>query len=527
MIKKPSLIYTLISIGLAFLFTNCEEDFSELNTSIEGATNFETEIKTFPVLAYTKVLNPVQTNDLPSNLIGIYKDSNYGKTTASLVTQVTPASYDPDFGKNPEITSVVINIPYYSTITGEENGINLYKLDSLYGAIGGNNTYKLSIYKNNYLLRDLDPSSGFEQRQAYYSNQLSEIEAQKSDLIYENTTFVPSQKESVGIETDKDDAKKKYSPSLRTTLESDSEKAFWKQLILDNQDKPVLSNADNFKNFFRGLLFKVEDTGSDGNAILLNFSSADANIIINYVNDENKDKEKPLQYKLVFGGQRFNMFENNFTIPNGDKSNGDDILHLKGMQGSAAIVELFKGTIKNENNTDVDALDYFNSKKEDWLINEANLIFHVDNSIIGNQPNRLIIYNLNTNSPVLDYALDIESKSDPSRSRIKHSVPLQKNVDGKEGKYKIRLTDFISELQKKQDTTNLKLGIYITNNINDLPNSKIYGESNDDTDAIINMNVTPKATVLYPLGTKLYGSKQTTPKDKRLELKIYYTKVNN
>jgi hypothetical protein len=37
---------------------------------------------------------------------------------------------------------------------------------------------------------------------------------------------------------------------------------------------------------------------------------------------------------------------------------------------------------------------------------------------------------------------------------------------------------------------------------------------------------TPRASVMSPLGTILYGSKSTVPVDKRLKLQIYYTKSN-
>jgi len=37
---------------------------------------------------------------------------------------------------------------------------------------------------------------------------------------------------------------------------------------------------------------------------------------------------------------------------------------------------------------------------------------------------------------------------------------------------------------------------------------------------------TPRASVMNPLGTILYGSKSTVPDSKRLKLQIYYTKPN-
>nr|MBP6460351.1 DUF4270 family protein [Crocinitomicaceae bacterium] len=36
----------------------------------------------------------------------------------------------------------------------------------------------------------------------------------------------------------------------------------------------------------------------------------------------------------------------------------------------------------------------------------------------------------------------------------------------------------------------------------------------------------PKASVMNPLGTILYGSHPSVPEDKRVKLQIYYTKPN-
>jgi len=84
----------------------------------------------------------------------------FGTKTASVVTQVVPSIFNPDFGTNPTLKNVILNIPYFSRITDQNEGLNIYELDSVFG----NSTapFKLSIYKNNYLLRDLDPNTNFE-----------------------------------------------------------------------------------------------------------------------------------------------------------------------------------------------------------------------------------------------------------------------------------------------------------------------------------------------------------------------------
>ena len=122
----------MLMVVLALGFIACDRDFTSIESDIEGIKNFENNSKLFPVVAYNKKLNPVQTNGLSSNLLGIYDDPVYGKTVASVVSQVVPTTFNFNFGDSPEIESVILTIPYHSSNIGTDaEGNNLYKLDSL------------------------------------------------------------------------------------------------------------------------------------------------------------------------------------------------------------------------------------------------------------------------------------------------------------------------------------------------------------------------------------------------------------
>ena len=66
-------------------------------------------------------------------------------------------------GVNVQLDSVVLTIPYFSDSEQDDEGVTTYELDSVYG--NADATMKLSIFRNNYFLRDFDPDSNFEQRQ--------------------------------------------------------------------------------------------------------------------------------------------------------------------------------------------------------------------------------------------------------------------------------------------------------------------------------------------------------------------------
>ncbi|MDZ4329671.1 MAG: DUF4270 family protein, partial [Flavobacterium sp.] len=94
------------------------------------------------------------------------------------------------------------------------------------------------------------------------------------------------------------------------------------------------------------------------------------------------------------------------------------------------------------------------------------------------------------------------------------------NATSKRGvTYKIRVTNQIRNLVKYKDSTNVKLGLVVTEDIGTIASHKLRTPNAFISGA-------PKASVMNPLGTILFGGKSTVPDDKRLKLEIYYTKPN-
>ncbi|WP_341216266.1 DUF4270 domain-containing protein, partial [uncultured Wocania sp.] len=387
----------------------CDKDFNTIESDVLGKdnANFNTDNLNLQILAYNKKLDSLQINGLSSNLFGVFNDPAYGQTTASIITQVTPSVSNPNFGDNPVIDSVILKVPYYSKEDGTEEGSSEVKYtikDSLYGG----SPIKLTVYRNNYFLRGFNPNSEFNDTQNYYSNASSStnsaldgtnvinFEAHKGEVIYELEQYVPSSKTIVLKTTEgNQDVFDRQVPALRVHLDKD----YWKTIIFDKEDDPVLSNANNFKDYFRGLYFKAEAIDGKGNMTFFNLSTA--NITIYYSKDSsingNKDQDT---YTLNITGNRLNTFINDYSIPlsNGNKTLGDEKLYLKGAEGSMAIVDLFNGMVDSDNNgsKDMSALDYFKKtyrqldENGDYLpkingnfplkklINEAQLVIYED-----------------------------------------------------------------------------------------------------------------------------------------------------
>jgi hypothetical protein len=529
-LKNIAILIVLISSFIA-----CDKDFASIDSDIvnnDNATHFGTDSRDFSVITYNKKLEPVQTNNLPVNLLGIYNDAIYGKTTSTFVTQVNSSLLDPDFGDNVVLDSVVLTIPYFSTAVGTDiDGNTEYELDSVFG----DEPIKLSIYESNYFLRNFDPSSEFNTTQRYFSNastsssdfiDQSELEATLLNTVAnpngpDLNNFNPSSSQIVLTEPEDENGVKevieRQAPALRIKLDN----AFWQDKILDKEGEPELSNQNNFNNYFRGLYFKAEPVGAEGNLTLLNLASVGANITMYYTKDPFTEGDDAVQstYVLSFSGNRANFFVNdyNFPLQDGDEVDGDEKLFLKGGEGSMAIVNLFNGD-EDGNSTELDEF-----RANNWLINEANLVFYVDQTQpLTQEPDKIYLYDLNNKTPLVDYYLDLTNGTNPINSKPNHLGLLQRDEVTNEGiRYKLRITEHINNILLK-DSTNVKLGLVVSGNVNLENNTLQYSLLTDNE----NLNKIPGSSIISPRGTILYGN-NTSNEEKKVYLEIFYTEPNN
>src|SRR5690606_25569472 len=216
----------------------------------------------------------VQTNNLPVYQLGVYNDDVFGLTEASILAQVTMEQSNPSFGINPEIERVILTIPYFSTSSGTGENIE-YTLDSVYV----NSPIKLSVYESNYFLRDLDPTSGFEEPQKYYSNQGPLFQSYLGELLFQTNDTVPFLPSNVPVTINEGtDDEEKLSPRFRVQLGEEAVN-FFKTKILDQDGNDVLLNNNYFKNYFRGINVIAEALGPQGNTVLLDMANPEIEII--------------------------------------------------------------------------------------------------------------------------------------------------------------------------------------------------------------------------------------------------------
>jgi len=547
MFKSSNRVSLYLVICLVLICTqSCGEDFTSIDSDVinsENAIHFETNSIEYPIVTHSKIVDPVQSNNLPSFLLGYNNHAIYGESTSSFLGQMVPDQYSPDFGDNVVLDSVVLTIPYFSrgVETSDEDDIT-YELDSLYGG----SPINLSIYRNNFFLRSFDPYGEFDDIQKYYSNgSLSDLESisqgqLEGELLFEINDFTPSASQINLTEVDTlgdTFVSQKIAPALRFRLDTPDDD-YWQNLIFENENDPVLYNANNFKEFFRGLYIKVEGINSEGSMMLLNLASTNTNLTIHYTSDTPITSETDTgniddiisyqnEYVINFSGVLLNIFDNNFLIDvsNSDEVNGDENIYLKGGEGYIGMVDLFNGTVENEMGDQVDAFDHFKSFFYDdisesplKLINEAYIEFYVNQDLnLENEPDRIYLYNYEQNTSLIDYFIDQSVSSTTINAKINHLEPLQRVDDDPEGqgiKYKIRITEHLNNIILR-DSTNARLGLGV---INDIAATSFFSILNDGEEDV----ELASGTILSHKGTILHGN-QSQQEAKRPKIKIYYT----
>ena len=557
---KFNFLFKTLIIGISIvLFASCDRDFNELGAGILGDEHYGMDVTSYNVNAYNQSLGPVQTNNLPVNQFGYYNNPVFGKTKASFVSQLGLAVANPTFYDQPNIVvdSVYLYVPYFSTfVSTDENSNSTYKLDSIYGA---QNKIKLGVYESTSVLENLDASTGFQQLQRYYSDKqidyntsygsnggrlnndnksvydhtITNDKSQNDEFVFDNRQIKTFKKNADGT-PGFTDVNERKPPGMLLNLDTD----FFKTKII-NAPSGSLYNNNVFQNYFRGLYFKVDASSVSTNQGALSMMNFSKGVITIVYKDKTSATDATVIRKTInlnLSGNSVNLLENENTFPGYTTPNpiaGDPNLYLKGGDGSMAIIDLFDGQ-KNADNVTLNTM-----RANNWLINEANITFHVNTSLLGTtapEPKRIYLYDLNNKRPLVDYFIDATTRSSSKYNKFVHDGLLRKSdgsivvqsSDERGTTYKIKITNHLRNLVKYKDSTNVRLGLVVTEGITQISNFYLKTPFTTSVSGAnpytIQTKFMPVASFINPLGTILFGSNASVPDDKRIKLQIYYTK---
>ncbi|PHS02620.1 MAG: hypothetical protein COA80_00455 [Leeuwenhoekiella sp.] len=519
---------TLGSLMFIFILVSCQDDFQEVGNGLVNASNFTSESSELDVVAYNRSFftgTGVQTNGLSAGALGFYQDTLYGNTTASYLTQVGLSGYNPSFGADPVIDTVIVDITYFSSSSITSENVTEYTLDSVYG----DNPIKLTAYRSGYFLSETAPPD-FTENAVYYSNDLQQFSGIESKMLFEVTDFVPSDEAVTNVGTSATGVVDTtlVSPRLRLKQTDEETKTFWKQAIFDQEGSDVLFNANSFRNYFRGIYLKVEAIDGSGNYFL--FDRANSGITIKYTSGET-DNRRQSSIRLTFDGTSVIGYQNDFKaeieaeVGTINTTEGDDNLLLKGGQGSMAVIELFAGPDSDGDGIS-DILETERAKER--LVREANLEFFVNDDFVQATAGaavqlapRVYVYDLETNRPLIDF-ID-RTTGEISAQGLVLLGPLQESETGSGKSYKIRITEHVKGLlNPDNENPATKLGIVVSQNLIFTGTGMIENTTNEDRP-----NRLPFTSIISQQGTVLYGTGANVPEAQKLKLRIFSAEVSN
>ena len=270
--------------------------------------------------------------------------------------------------------------------------------------------------------------------------------------------------------------------------------------------------------------------------MLLNFASSYSKLTIHYTSDNTNigdsdtgsvDEIETNQHEYVinFSGNLVNLFDNEtlIDVSTMEQTNGNENIFLRGGEGIVSTLDLFGGTITNDNGDEISEFEHFKdffydeiSDEPIRIINEAYIEFFVNQNFSNDdEPERIYIYNYEQNSALIDYFLDQSVSSLTINAKINHLEPLLRDSlsDDRGVKYKIRITEHLNNLILR-DSTNAQLALGVISDIASVQNFKILDESENKSLA--------SGVILSPKGTILHGN-LSSDIEKRPKIKIYYT----
>ena len=594
---------TVLFLVFAMVFISCDQDFNTIGSDLVGDEHFDFSTHEAKLKAYSVKTEEVQTNNLPINPLGIYNNPYFGVTKANFVSQVSLATEQPKFGTSVQVENVILYVPYFSTIESTNtDGSKVYALQSVFGA-NKESKMKFSVYENGYYLNSFNPFDNFQTQQRYFSDGSANgtvinfenlkrgndgsgnsiqngARLNDSPSTAENDQFFFNKAEIIVYKTkfntttgileyvDANDVvlanqidtslrvvKERLAPGIYLTLN----KAFFKKRILEAGSANLVNNIE-FKQYFRGLYFKMEQLpGEEGAMAMFNFSNAKVNINYSSVEDGavagTAATSKSLLLNLGLGSSANSVSLQDYSY-SGSYNTGlnatnqvtgqNSKLFLKGGKGSVVYMNIFEdvdvlkplnGQLVAGNNGISDELDQL--RLNGWLINEAYLEFYIDKTAMSGanqlEAERLYLFDATNQKALADYTFDATTNSNTKYNKLIFGGIIERDAtsDKKGIKYKIRITQHINNLINSTDANlnkNVRLGLTVTENIN-YSNSYYYKNpislnipltvSNDVVEYF------PVASIMEQQGVVLHGT-NPAPADasKKLKLIIHYTKPN-
>lgn len=537
-----NLVAGAIVITFALSAFSCEDDISDIGSGLldSGST---ANVMYVDLIAYNTNYDSIRSDEkvLQNAVLGVYEEPVFGRTKARFISQARLGQLSPDFGANPEMDSVILTIPVFyetaeedididtTTIYTAPEGSNdpdtirikrTYKLDSIYGRTDLPMTLQVREVGEYLLSQDSTYFSNPNLANCVNCNNINNIDIFPAVL---GSQTITNKITTYQVKADNDEA---MAPTVSIKVKLD--KDYFKQKFIDNGGSGLNDQATFIRNLFRGIELSV----AEEQGFLLNFNP---NLMIltmysKYDNPEEQqegeeDYEARLQRNLSLSFASYwaatpnynvqvNQYEHVNRSPqfldaytNPNTTSGASRLYLNGLDGTKTIIKFNQDQLNQIRQ---------NVLENDWAIVGAELNLYVDDNYGLKKPPYLFGWNQYFEEDKVKNVnfSDLTQFYNSYPASVQFNPMYNYTNDSK--MYTIRITDYIKSIVEKDSIYEngsmvLSMGNFL------LSPSSSYTNPVSTTDPFANNRS------FNPYRIVLHGN-ATEQQDKKLQLKVYYTK---
>ena len=336
--KQMNKIKSILSVFLfGGLMVSCNSDADDLGKNLFDGNSVTGNQVSYDLVAYNINNGDAVRADsyaLQRVTLGAFTEGHFGTQKSAYVTQVRLSKYAPDFGTNPIVDSVVLEIkPQYDATTKAVTTTNVTHEGQV--AKHTLTKYETVKYGNPAATMNIDVHEIATDLGAVGTEKLSNSTVTTSGVPLGTKVFSGNVYAVSINKTSDNTALLTKETGLRIQLNA----SYFQTKIANKSGAIELSNESNFINYFKGLKISVRE--NDG--YLINFAPNEVTMTMYY---KSGGKSNTFSFDLGSSNVHFSKISYtrsttfNSVMANINSTNGDPLLYMQGMGGPGAEIKL-------------------------------------------------------------------------------------------------------------------------------------------------------------------------------------------
>ena len=443
----------LFSLFLGSIAVGCNSDADDLGLQFFENNEAQGEQAAYDLVAYNVNNNDVVRSDsysLKKATLGVFSENQFGMQKSAYVTQVRLSKYAPDFGTNPVVDSVVLEIkPQYDATTKAVTTTNVTHEGQ--AAKQTLTKYEAVKYGNPAATMNIDVHEITTDLGAVGTEMLSNSTVATSGVPLGTKAF-SGNVYAVSINKTSDNT---VILTREAGVRIKLDKVHFQTKIANKSGATELSNESNFINYFKGLKISVQE--NDG--YLINFAPDQVTMTMYYTYGDASDrKEGTYSFNLASPNVHFSQISyNRSTIFNNvmagiDRTNGDPLLYMQGMGGPGAGIKIPENAIE--------ALKTLRRDRRAAIVS-AKIRLYTDTSVWNNsytKPDNFLV----KKEGETDFIADIKAMLYNNNFKLVTAYATNANPSYYDVNITKTVKDIVEQGQEAKDII-LNIGSYLTN----------------------------------------------------------------